>query len=115
MIILSSLLLFVSLLSPVQGQKITVVLADSCGFQISTSKTITVTATVDPASGLSVTSVQFEIDGVPSGPPLTLPPFTYVLTPGTNMPAIGCHSVGATATDSNGNTGSNSVQASFKK
>jgi len=109
------LLLGLTFLLPAQGQKITVALADTCGFMISTSKNINVTATVDPASGLSITSVQFEIDGVAVGAPLTLPPFQLVLVPGSTMPAVGCHSVGATATDSNGNTGSNSVQVSFKK
>lgn len=106
-LILSSLLF----LAP-QGnsQKITMVVADQCGFIV--KGTAQVTATVLMGSPFVVASIQMDVDGMPVGPLLTMPPYQFAwdTTPLTN----GCHTISATASDSGGNSGTVSMPVSVK-
>jgi hypothetical protein len=63
----------------------------------------TVTATVTPPTGKTVSSVQLIVDGRPAGPPRTAAPYSYVVNAGT-------HYVSARATDSDGVMGSAPVR-----
>jgi hypothetical protein len=62
-----------------------------------------VTATVSPPSGKTVSSVQFIVDGRPAGPAQHAAPYAYVVPTGT-------HFVSARATDTDGVMGSAPVQ-----
>jgi NADPH-dependent 7-cyano-7-deazaguanine reductase QueF-like protein len=68
------------------------------------SGSVTVSAAV--ADGVSVTSVQFQLDGATVGSPLTASPYKYVWD--TTKSANGTHTLRASATDANGNVGSSS-------
>src|SRR6185437_14584257 len=67
------------------------------------SGTQTLTATCTPQGTATCTSVQFTIDGFPFGAPDTSPPYT--ISWDTTTAANANHVIGATATDSNSNTG----------
>jgi hypothetical protein len=66
------------------------------------SAVITINATA--AAQLGVPSVQFYVDGVALGSPITAPP--YITTWDTELAAAGAHTLSATATDQSGLTGS---------
>jgi hypothetical protein len=95
-------------------QVVNVTVADSCGFKVTTSSPVSLNAVVDTASGVTVVSVQFTIDGANIGPLITVAPYTLILS-GATMPSRNCHQVGAKAIDSNGNSGMTSVAVSFTK
>jgi len=66
------------------------------------SGTITVSATASAYTGLSITGVQFQFQGVNVGPVLTTPPFNYMLN--TTSLSNGMGNLTAVATDSGGNS-----------
>jgi hypothetical protein len=76
---------------------------NACGATV--SGTVTVSANV--TSNVGIAGVQFQLDSVNLGPQLTTSP--YSLTWDTTTAANGCHVIGATAQDVNGNTGTTMV------
>ncbi len=66
----------------------------------SVSGTVNLTATAAGASGASIASVQFLLDGHSLGSPVTSAPYQYAWTVGSVTP--GRHELSARATDSNG-------------
>lgn len=92
------------------SQKITIIVADNCGFVV--KRNVGLTAIAVANTNTTIASVQFDVDGTSIGAALTTPPYTVVWT-SSSVPN-GCHTINATATDSNGNTGLNSVTVSVK-
>jgi hypothetical protein len=72
------------------------------------SGTVSASATATASGPLSIASVQFQVDSINLGSPVTSGP-TYVTSWNTTGYANGPHSLTAVATDSGGNTGSASV------
>ncbi len=73
----------------------------AAGASISGSS-VTLTATAQPGSGLTITNVQFKVDGVSKGALVATSPYTTVLD--TTTLANGSHTITAVATDSGGNS-----------
>lgn len=72
------------------------------------SGTVAISATAAASAGLSVSSVQFQVDGLTTGAALTTGP-TYTVNWDTTKATNGSHSVTAIATDSAGNSGKASM------
>ena len=64
--------------------------------------TVSISATASPGS-LAIASIQFKVDGVNSGPVLSVPPYAVFLA--TAGLTSGTHTISATAIDTAGNTG----------
>jgi hypothetical protein len=76
------------------------------------SGTATVSASATSSGTLSVTGVQFQVDGTNLGSSATIGP-VYILSWDTTKYANGLHTLTAIATDSAGNTGTASVSVSI--
>ena len=63
---------------------------------------LTVTATASAATGLTVASVQFQVDGIATGAPITSQPYSLAID--TTKLTNGAHQVTAAAKDSSGNS-----------
>ena len=66
------------------------------------SGNVTVTATATPGTGVTISSVQFKVDNVNQGTPVTTSPYSIVLD--TTTLNNGTHTLSAVATDSSNNT-----------
>jgi hypothetical protein len=71
------------------------------------SGTVALSAAATPASGLTITGVQFRINGANVGPVLTTAPYNYSLD--TTTLANATDNLTAVATDSGGNTGTSAT------
>jgi hypothetical protein len=65
-------------------------------------KSVTLAATATPGTGLSITNVQFKVDGVNYGAAVTSAPYTIAFD--STTVSNGAHTITAAATDSGGNT-----------
>jgi hypothetical protein len=68
----------------------------------SVSGTVTLSATAAATPPATVTSVQYLLDGLPLGSPVTAAPYSFAWTVGSTVP--GPHTLSARVTDSNGST-----------
>jgi hypothetical protein len=71
------------------------------------SGNMAVTATATPGTGLTIVSVQFQVDSINQGAPVTASPYSIVLD--TTTLANGPHTVSAVAKDSSSNTATSSL------
>jgi hypothetical protein len=92
------------------SQNITITVADSCGFVVKGK--VKLTAIAQSNGTVTISQVQFDVGGVNIGSPLTTAPYSLQWD-STTVPN-GCHTINATATDSNSNTGAASVNVSVK-